>query len=38
MEYIAGQPLKGPLPVDQAFRYAGQISDALDGRASYTAI
>jgi predicted Ser/Thr protein kinase len=30
MEYIAGQPLKGPLPIDQALKYAGQICDALD--------
>src|SRR6202142_4436679 len=30
MEYIEGQPLKGPLPVDQALKYAAQICDALD--------
>src|SRR6202163_2741137 len=30
MEYIEGTPLKGPLPVDQALRYAAQICDALD--------
>jgi serine/threonine-protein kinase len=30
MEYIEGTPLKGPLPVDQALKYAVQISDALD--------
>src|SRR5580765_5380184 len=30
MEYIEGTPLKGPLPVDQALRYAVQICDALD--------
>src|SRR6202166_3010239 len=30
MEYIEGSPLKGPLPLDQAIRYAAQICDALD--------
>jgi serine/threonine protein kinase/Tol biopolymer transport system component len=30
MEYIEGTPLKGPLPVDQALKYAIQICDALD--------
>ena len=30
MEYIEGRPLKGPLPVDQALKYAVQICDALD--------
>ncbi len=30
MEYIEGAPLKGPLPLDQALRYASQICDALD--------
>jgi serine/threonine protein kinase len=30
MEYIEGQPLKGPLPPAQAVEYAGQILDALD--------
>ena len=30
MEYIEGSPLKGPLPVDKALRYAVQICDALD--------
>ncbi len=30
MEYIEGTPLKGPLPVDQALRYAIQICEALD--------
>jgi serine/threonine protein kinase len=30
MEYVEGAPLKGPLPVDQALRYAVQICDALD--------
>ena len=30
MEYIEGQPLKGPLPREQALNYAGQILGALD--------
>src|SRR5580765_1917324 len=30
MEYIEGTPLRGPLPVDQALKYAVQICDALD--------
>jgi Tol biopolymer transport system component/predicted Ser/Thr protein kinase len=30
MEYIEGSPLKGPLPLDQALKFAGQICDALD--------
>jgi eukaryotic-like serine/threonine-protein kinase len=30
MEYIEGAPLKGPLPVPLALKYAEQISDALD--------
>ena len=30
MEFIDGAPLKGPLPVDQTLKYAGQICDALD--------
>ena len=30
MEYIEGTPLKGPLPVDRALKYACQICDALD--------
>ena len=30
MEYIEGAPLKGPLPLDQALKYAVQICDALD--------
>src|SRR5580704_112164 len=30
MEYIEGTPLKGPLPLDQALKYATQICDAID--------
>src|SRR6202140_2471255 len=30
MELIDWQPLKGPLPLDQAIEFAGQICDALD--------
>src|ERR1700720_3439073 len=30
MELIEGKPLKGPLALDQALRYAAQICDALD--------
>ncbi len=30
MEYVEGTPLKGPLPLDQALKYAAQICDALD--------
>jgi serine/threonine protein kinase len=30
MELVEGEPLKGPLPVEKAFEYAGQIIDALD--------
>jgi len=30
MEYIEGTPLKGPLPLNQALKYAAQICDALD--------
>src|SRR6202521_5051542 len=30
MEYIEGTPLKGPLPLDRALKYAAQICDALD--------
>ena len=30
MELVDGVPLKGPLPVDKAVEYAGQILDALD--------
>src|SRR5580700_5563560 len=29
MEYVEGAPLKGPLPLDQALKYAAQICDAL---------
>ncbi|MFL6354236.1 MAG: serine/threonine-protein kinase [Bryobacteraceae bacterium] len=30
MEYIEGAPMKGPLPLDRALKYAVQICDALD--------
>ncbi len=30
MEYIEGKPLAGPLPLEKAVEYAGQILDALD--------
>jgi Tol biopolymer transport system component len=30
MEYIDGAPLKGPMPLDQTLKYAGQICDAMD--------
>jgi serine/threonine protein kinase len=30
MEFIDGEPLKGPLPLPKAVQYAGQILDALD--------
>src|SRR3954469_23109806 len=30
MEYVEGEPLKRPLPVEKAVEYAGQILDALD--------
>jgi serine/threonine protein kinase/WD40 repeat protein len=30
MEYIEGTPLKGPMPLGQALKYAAQICDALD--------
>ena len=26
MEYIVGKPLKGPLPLEETLRYAGQIA------------
>src|SRR5271155_3116541 len=30
MELVPGEPLKGPLPLDTALNYAGQIADALE--------
>ncbi len=30
MEYVEGSPLRGPLPLDKVFEYAGQIASALD--------
>jgi eukaryotic-like serine/threonine-protein kinase len=30
MEYIEGKPVRGPLPVEEAIRYAVQIADALE--------
>ncbi|MEO8597071.1 MAG: protein kinase [Candidatus Solibacter sp.] len=30
MEYVSGDPLRGPLPLDKALLYASQICDALD--------
>jgi Tol biopolymer transport system component/predicted Ser/Thr protein kinase len=30
MEYVEGTPLQGPLPLERAVEYAGQILDALD--------
>lgn len=30
MEYIQGHPLEGPLPLEKALEYAGQIASALD--------
>ena len=30
MEFVDGQPLKGPLPVEKAVDYAGQMLDALE--------
>src|SRR5262245_36899715 len=30
MEYVEGQPLRTPLPLDQALKYGAQICDALD--------
>src|SRR5712691_8008313 len=37
MEYIEGTPLKGPLPIDQALKYAVQICDALDAAQIWAA-
>ncbi len=34
MEFIEGQQLKGPLPLDKAMEYAGQIAGALDAAHS----
>ena len=30
MEFVEGTPLEGPLPLEKALEYAGQILDALD--------
>jgi eukaryotic-like serine/threonine-protein kinase len=30
MEYVEGSPLRGPLPLDKALEYAGQMAAALD--------
>src|ERR1017187_3519007 len=30
MEYVEGEPLRGPLPLDKVMQYAAQICDALD--------
>src|SRR4051794_7662697 len=30
MEYVEGEPLKGPMPLDRALRLAIQFADALD--------
>src|SRR5207247_1066386 len=30
MEYVEGAPLKGPMPIERAVEYAGQILEALD--------
>src|SRR5216684_6017829 len=30
MEYVDGQPLKGPVPLEKALEYAAQVCDALD--------
>jgi eukaryotic-like serine/threonine-protein kinase len=34
MEFVEGAPLKGPMPVEKAVEYAGQILDALDAAHS----
>ncbi|MBK5295112.1 MAG: protein kinase [Acidobacteriia bacterium] len=34
LEYVEGTPLKGPLPLEKALEYAGQIADALDAAHS----
>ena len=34
MEFIEGAPIKGPLPIDRALKYAEQICDALDARTA----
>src|SRR5580658_6084240 len=30
MEYVEGKPLQGPLPIEDALRFASQIADALE--------
>src|ERR1700736_1930675 len=30
MEFVEGQPIRGPLPLNDALRYAGEIADTLD--------
>jgi TolB-like protein/Flp pilus assembly protein TadD/predicted Ser/Thr protein kinase len=34
LEYIDGQPLKGPMPLDRALRFAAQIAEALEAAHS----
>jgi eukaryotic-like serine/threonine-protein kinase len=36
MEFVEDSPLKGPLPVEKAPEYAGQILDALDSNLAPT--